>query len=165
MEHLLKAMISPDPTARISALQTYHHPALQPQAPSIITTPHFVRTAASFIEDEPLPGPLRAKAREAEKKAAADAKRKPRSKKREPKPEIGSSVLGERHTNQKIESRDEGPLDGTSGRVVAKPRKPQPAAEPSTREIRRAIAAAAAEKENQDETRECADAVSFSNVY
>lgn len=49
-------MIQPDPAYRISAMQAYHHPALQAPAPSVIITPHFVRAAATFEpEDEPLP--------------------------------------------------------------------------------------------------------------
>lgn len=49
-------MICPDPAYRISAMQAYHHPALQPVAPSVIVTPHFVREAAAFDEEEePLP--------------------------------------------------------------------------------------------------------------
>lgn len=51
-------MINPDPAYRISAMQAYHHPALQPKAPNVIITPHFVRAAASFdVEEEPLPPP------------------------------------------------------------------------------------------------------------
>lgn len=41
-------MIQPDPAYRFTAMQSYHHPALQPVAPSVIITPHFVRAAASF---------------------------------------------------------------------------------------------------------------------
>ncbi|KIR96928.1 CAMK/CAMKL protein kinase [Cryptococcus deuterogattii 2001/935-1] len=58
IETLLRQMINPDPAYRISAMQAYHHPALQPKAPNVIITPHFVRAAASFdVEEEPLPPP------------------------------------------------------------------------------------------------------------
>ena len=55
LEHLLRSMICPDPAYRITAMQAYHHPALQPKAPSVIITPHFVRAAASFELEEPVP--------------------------------------------------------------------------------------------------------------
>ena len=48
-------MICPDPAYRISAMQAYHHPALQPSAPNVIITPHFVRAAADFEDEEPVP--------------------------------------------------------------------------------------------------------------
>ena len=56
LEHLLRRMIHPDPSRRITAMQTYHHRALQPSSPSVIMTPHFVRTAASIdLSQDPLP--------------------------------------------------------------------------------------------------------------
>nr|XP_019013084.1 CAMK/CAMKL protein kinase [Kwoniella pini CBS 10737]OCF51865.1 CAMK/CAMKL protein kinase [Kwoniella pini CBS 10737] len=59
LENLLRYMICPDPAYRISAMQAYHHPALQPEAPSVIITPHFVRAAATSegYENEPIPAP------------------------------------------------------------------------------------------------------------
>lgn len=49
-------MVCPDPAFRITAMQAYHHPALQPAAQEVIITPHFVRAATNpDIEDEPLP--------------------------------------------------------------------------------------------------------------
>ncbi|WVF68723.1 hypothetical protein IAT40_003495 [Kwoniella sp. CBS 6097] len=58
VENLLRHMINPDPAYRISAIQAYHHPALQPEAPSVIITPHFVRAAATFEEyQDPVPQP------------------------------------------------------------------------------------------------------------
>ncbi|WWC88336.1 uncharacterized protein L201_003246 [Kwoniella dendrophila CBS 6074] len=59
LQNLFQHMINPDPAYRISAMQAYHHPALQPSAPSVIITPHFVRAAASFDEfnEEPIPNP------------------------------------------------------------------------------------------------------------
>ena len=57
MQILLRSMICPDPAYRITAMQAYHHPALQPSAPNVILTPHFVRAAASFDEVEPMPPP------------------------------------------------------------------------------------------------------------
>ncbi|KAK8858890.1 hypothetical protein IAR55_003121 [Kwoniella newhampshirensis] len=58
LEDLLRHMIQPDPTYRYTAMQAYHHSALQPSAPSVIVTPHFVRAAASFeLSDEPVPHP------------------------------------------------------------------------------------------------------------
>lgn len=92
MQHLLRAMICPDPAYRITAIQAYHHPALQPSAPSVIITPHFVRAAASFdIEDEPKP-PLAQKA-DTEKKG-----KKCRNKKKDAKDQSRASTptaLGE----------------------------------------------------------------------
>lgn len=58
IEALLRQMINPDTAYRINAMEAYHHPALQPKAPNVIITPHFVRAAASFdVEEEPLPNP------------------------------------------------------------------------------------------------------------
>ncbi|WWD18784.1 hypothetical protein CI109_103239 [Kwoniella shandongensis] len=58
LEDLLRHMIHPDPTHRSTAMDAYHHQALQPSAPSVIVTPHFVRAAASFDDsEEPLPPP------------------------------------------------------------------------------------------------------------
>lgn len=57
IETLLRQMINPDPVYRVTAMEAYHHPALQPEAPSVIITPHFVRAAASFDVEEPLPAP------------------------------------------------------------------------------------------------------------
>lgn len=54
LQHLIRSMVCPDPLRRITAMQAYHHPALQPAAPAVIITPHFVR-AATNPEDEPLP--------------------------------------------------------------------------------------------------------------
>lgn len=92
IETLLRQMINPDPAYRISAMEAYHHPALQPNAPNVIITPHFVRAAASFdVEEEPLPPPpaqtyvvaedhhIQAKgdtAKEKEKKEKGKSKRK-----------------------------------------------------------------------------------------
>nr|XP_019003885.1 CAMK/CAMKL protein kinase [Kwoniella mangroviensis CBS 8507]OCF67346.1 CAMK/CAMKL protein kinase [Kwoniella mangroviensis CBS 8507] len=59
LENLLRHMIQPDPAYRMTAMQAYHHPALQPAPPSVIITPHFVRAAASFdgYDQEPIPVP------------------------------------------------------------------------------------------------------------
>lgn len=38
-------------------MQAYHHPALQLPAPTVIITPHFVRAATTFDEDEQPPIP------------------------------------------------------------------------------------------------------------
>ncbi|WVQ73507.1 hypothetical protein IAR50_003079 [Cryptococcus sp. DSM 104548] len=56
IEVLLRKMINPDPAYRITAMDVYHDESLQPSAPSVIITPHFVRQAANF-EEEPLPAP------------------------------------------------------------------------------------------------------------
>lgn len=50
-------MVCPDPALRITAMQAYHHPALQLPAPTVIITPHFVRAATTFDEDEQPPIP------------------------------------------------------------------------------------------------------------
>ena len=58
LQHLLRAMICPDPAYRISAMQAYHHPSLQPRSTEVIITPHFVRAAASLdFEEHPIPLP------------------------------------------------------------------------------------------------------------
>ncbi|RXK36260.1 CAMK/CAMKL protein kinase [Tremella mesenterica] len=83
LEELLRAMINPDPTYRLTAMQAYHHHALQPSSPSIIVTPHFVRMAATF-DDEPLPAPskqdITTVARHEKSKSVADAKKKRKTK-------------------------------------------------------------------------------------
>nr|XP_019045252.1 CAMK/CAMKL protein kinase [Kwoniella bestiolae CBS 10118]OCF24182.1 CAMK/CAMKL protein kinase [Kwoniella bestiolae CBS 10118] len=77
LENLLRHMIQPDPAYRITAMQAYHHPALQPSAPSVIITPHFVRAAASFdgYDQEPIP------AEYTEALAAAGTKEKKKKRK------------------------------------------------------------------------------------
>jgi len=50
-------MVCPDPAFRITAMQAYHHPALQLPAPTVIITPHFVRAATTFDEYEQPPIP------------------------------------------------------------------------------------------------------------
>jgi len=52
MESLLRYMICPDPIHRITALQAYHHPALQPSKESLNPgTPNFVREACQYQPD------------------------------------------------------------------------------------------------------------------
>ncbi len=48
MESLLKGMIQPNHAKRLTALQSYHHYALSPAPSPAITTPPFVRSAASM---------------------------------------------------------------------------------------------------------------------
>lgn len=55
MEDLLRRMICPIPEYRCTAMEAYHHPALLPDAPAAIVTPHFVRAAATHDLSEPLP--------------------------------------------------------------------------------------------------------------
>lgn len=53
LQHLIRSMVCPDPAYRITAMQAYHHPALQPAAPAVIITPHFVRAATAVDEEQP----------------------------------------------------------------------------------------------------------------
>lgn len=68
-------------------MQTYHHPALQPAAPSILVTPHFIREATSYDDysEEPLP-PILAPVGVALDGGAEDKKRR---KKRVAKESVG----------------------------------------------------------------------------
>ncbi|WVO18574.1 hypothetical protein L204_106293 [Cryptococcus depauperatus] len=52
IENLLRRMIHPDPARRISAIDAYQDRCLQSCAPSVIITPQFVRTAATFDEED-----------------------------------------------------------------------------------------------------------------
>ena len=55
LTHLIENMIQVDPAKRITAMQAYHHPSLQPTAPSVLVTPQFIRDAVSFETTEPVP--------------------------------------------------------------------------------------------------------------
>jgi hypothetical protein len=104
-------MVSPDPAYRITAMQAYHHPALQPVAPSVVITPHFVRAAASFEMDEvmsAIPASHNDQAQNAKSQGDGrkekDAEKKRRKKKRETKeparaatPALGESI--KQHTS------------------------------------------------------------------
>ncbi|WRT68102.1 uncharacterized protein IL334_005077 [Kwoniella shivajii] len=87
LENLLRHMINPDPAYRISAMQAYHHPALQPSAPSVVVTPNFVKAATLEYSDytEPVPAPPAEymEAVEAAKAAAAIEKKKKRKTKKD----------------------------------------------------------------------------------
>jgi hypothetical protein len=78
-------MIQPDPAYRFTAMQSYHHPALQPLAPSVIITPHFVRAAASFdfAEDAapPIPAAQVGETRDTSKSGKNDEKKTRKKKK------------------------------------------------------------------------------------
>lgn len=77
LENLLSLMLNPDPHYRITAMQAYHHRALQPAAPSVVITPHFVRTALDFDDEEPIaamPNNVREN-KEAEKKSRRNKKK------------------------------------------------------------------------------------------
>jgi protein-serine/threonine kinase len=86
MEDLLRRMIHPDPAYRISAMQAYHHPALHLEPPSEIITPHFVRAAATFEEEDPLPNHAAERARQA--REAKDAKKADEKKRRRRRKEV-----------------------------------------------------------------------------
>ncbi|WVQ65424.1 uncharacterized protein L199_003600 [Kwoniella botswanensis] len=81
LENLLRHMIQPDPAYRISAVQAYHHPALQPAPPSVIITPHFVRAAASFDGYDQAPIPVPSEYTEALAAAKTEKKKKRKAKK------------------------------------------------------------------------------------
>ena len=84
-------MIHPDPSRRLTAMQAYHHRALQPSSPSIIITPHFVRAAAQMEDEEPLPPPpalvpaMASQVRHDKAKVVAEAKKKRKAKEAQPR--------------------------------------------------------------------------------
>ncbi|KAK4689689.1 hypothetical protein P7C73_g420, partial [Tremellales sp. Uapishka_1] len=90
LQYLLRSMICPDPAYRISAMQAYHHPALQLPAQSEVITPHFVRQAASFDIEEPVPVVVRQHV----EKNGEKKKRKPRKKEEQPRAST-PTALGE----------------------------------------------------------------------
>ncbi|KAL1405878.1 hypothetical protein Q8F55_007557 [Vanrija albida] len=55
LEHLLRYMICPDPSYRITAQQAYYHQSLTPVAESTVSTPSFVRQAAGEVIETPPP--------------------------------------------------------------------------------------------------------------
>jgi serine/threonine protein kinase len=56
LQHLIRSMVCPDPAFRITAMQAYHHPALQPAVQAVFVTPSFVREATHpDVEEDPLP--------------------------------------------------------------------------------------------------------------
>jgi len=89
MQQLLRAMICPDSAYRISAMQAYHHPALQPDADPILT-PHFVRAAAEYIPPPPLPQKRTAVSDERNRRAKK--KEKSNKENRAPTPALGESI-------------------------------------------------------------------------
>ena len=103
LQHLLRAMICPDPAYRMTAMQAYHHPALQPAAPTVIITPHFVRAAASMEFEGDVPGVPK----DAEGEGKKEAKKR-KGKKREggakenqfraPTPGLGEAI--KQHTSE-----------------------------------------------------------------
>jgi protein-serine/threonine kinase len=85
-------MVCPDPAYRITAMQAYHHPALQLPAPTVIITPHFVRAATTFDEDEQPPIPYI----EHQAPGALPKKKKKTQKTKEPGPRSATpTALGE----------------------------------------------------------------------
>lgn len=109
LQELLRAMISPDPAYRISAIQAYHHPALRPTSPGMLITPHFVRAAASMeFEGEPVYLPMPSahgrpadkktkKKQAAKKKAGAKGGKENRPSTRAATPALGESI--KQHTS------------------------------------------------------------------
>ncbi|ORY31808.1 hypothetical protein BCR39DRAFT_80876 [Naematelia encephala] len=86
LEHLIRSMVCPDPAYRISAMQAYHHPSLQPTTPNVIITPHFVRAAASFEESDEPPVPNVPPAPPKKDQVLDEGKKKRRTKTREHQP-------------------------------------------------------------------------------
>ncbi|WVQ84397.1 hypothetical protein IAT38_006549 [Cryptococcus sp. DSM 104549] len=134
IEGLLRQMINPDPAHRITAMDAYHHQALQPSAPSVIITPHFIRAAASFdVVDEPVPAPEEftqaVAAANAKQSVGEPEKDKKRKTKRKVKKDAGQTVsarastpaLGEsikQHTSAaKPKRAGEGPGDKENAQV------------------------------------------------
>jgi hypothetical protein len=71
-------MLYPVIKYRLTALQVYHHPALQPEIPSEVVTPHFVREAATYdAPTQPLP-PIPTPPKQKEKEKAVKRKTKKR---------------------------------------------------------------------------------------
>lgn len=72
-------------------MQAYHHPALQLPAPTVIITPHFVRAATTFDEDEQPPIPYNEHT-----VPGALPKKKKKTQKKEPGPRAATpTALGE----------------------------------------------------------------------
>ncbi|ORX37068.1 hypothetical protein BD324DRAFT_424119 [Kockovaella imperatae] len=112
LEHLLRGMICPDPAYRMSAMQAYHHPSLQPRAAEVIITPHFVRAAASYEFTEPMP-----RAQDKGKETKRKAKKREAGHAREPQqPRAVTPALGEsirQHTSVPRAKAGKGlPADG-----------------------------------------------------
>ncbi len=73
MEDLLKGMIQPNHAVRLSASEAHHHPALSPPPTPAITTPPFVRSAASMPKMSDKDAARRKERRDRQKaKAAAE---------------------------------------------------------------------------------------------
>ncbi|ODN74147.1 hypothetical protein L202_07598 [Cryptococcus amylolentus CBS 6039] len=113
IEVLLHKMINPDPAYRITAMDAYHDEALQPSAPSVIVTPHFVRQAANF-EEEPLPAPP---AEVVAKVKRDDEKKEKRKSKKKVKPTQASK---EAHSRSVTPALGESIKQHTS---ISKPRR------------------------------------------
>jgi len=90
MQQLLRAMICPDPAYRITAMQAYHHPSLQPTDSNVIVTPHFVRAAAQYVS--PPPVPKETTAANDERKRRAKKTDKSNKENRAPTPALGESI-------------------------------------------------------------------------
>jgi protein-serine/threonine kinase len=90
-------MVCPDPAYRITAMQAYHHPALQLPAPTVIITPHFVRAATTFDEEEQPPIPYNDLQHQAGGGALPKKKKKvPKTKEAGPGPRAATpTALGE----------------------------------------------------------------------
>lgn len=92
-------MLYPNPALRISAMQAYHHPALQLSAPTVIITPHFVRAAQTIDDEEPIPSrPSSGRLATAAAGALKEAKKKRQVKKKESKLGLAGSGAGTKGT-------------------------------------------------------------------
>jgi protein-serine/threonine kinase len=83
-------MICPDPAYRITAMQAYHHPSLQPTDSNIVLTPHFVRAAAEYISPPLVPDGTTAI--NDERKRRAKKTDKSNKENRAPTPALGESI-------------------------------------------------------------------------
>ena len=105
----------------MTAMQAYHHPSLQPQAASVIVTPHFVRAAASCEFSEPVPGVDKEKDKKKRK-----AKKREAGHGREAQPRAATPALGEsikQHTSApppKKGDKDKAELESPAKKVVVK---------------------------------------------
>lgn len=98
--HLIRSMVCPDPARRITAMQAYHHPALQLPAPAVVITPHFVRAATNFDEYEeenqlPIPMPYDEPSTTVPKKKKALTSKSKTKTKDQPSRSATPTALGE----------------------------------------------------------------------
>ncbi|WOO83361.1 Serine/threonine-protein kinase BRSK1 [Vanrija pseudolonga] len=120
LEHLLRYMICPDPSYRISAQQAYYHQSLTPVAESTVSTPSFVRLAAGASKETPPSTRLVAVKKDKErklKKVKSDvgARRKTKPATAQDSPALGESVRQQASESQLRSAKAVTDLAGLAG--------------------------------------------------